>query len=103
MSDQIATISTRRRWLFDLGIASACLAAVGVVFCFTDPFPLVHLPDGASMTNPWDDHVFVATIVVSILASALGAFGRGLSRALLIATGLILVFLTVGGYIQNHV
>lgn len=103
MSDEIATTFSRRQWLFGFGVVSAALAVVGVVLCFTVPFPTVKLPDGSVSISPWDDRVLFATIALSFLASALGGFGRRLPRILAIASGPVLALLAVAGFIQNHV
>ncbi len=103
MSDRVAGIAPWRRRLFAAGIALICLGMVGTTLCFAAPFPLVKLPDGSLMVNPWDDRILIATVVVSLLASILVAFGRGLSRTLLIGAGPILAFIAACGYVQNHV
>jgi len=103
MNDRIGAVAPWRRWLFAAGVVSICLGALGTVICFTVPFPLVHLANGGLMVNPWDDRVLRATVIASLLASGLAAFGRGLPRILLISAGPVLAFIALCGYVQNHV
>jgi hypothetical protein len=103
MSDRSADTAVRGRSLFGAGIAVCCLGAIGVVLCFTVPFPLIHLPNGVLTENPWDQRVLRATVLASLLASVLALFGRGVPRMLLVTLGMILALLAVLGYVQKHV
>jgi hypothetical protein len=92
-----------RKSLFRASIVTALLSAIAVFVDWTAPFPLVPWGEGGYAINPWDERVFGIGLVLCVATIALGAFGRGLWRWLLMAAGLFFFAFSVMCFVQNHV
>ena len=82
---------------------TSVLSAIGAFVCWESPFPLIPWGAGGYQTNPWDERVFIGAVSTSLLTAILAAFGRGGLRVLLILIGLVLLALSVFGFVSNHV
>jgi hypothetical protein len=98
MSNELSGSHAWRERLFSLSIPTAVLSGTGTVICWANPFPLT-AHDGGYSINPWDDRVFVATLLLSVLTAILGCFGRRAPRVVLAAAGVILFFLSYFGWL----
>jgi hypothetical protein len=90
-------------WLFRLGIVAAMFTLVCLGVFWSDPFPLVHHVNGDLSINPWFDRFFAITSCSAFATILLALFGHGAKRLLLVAGGLLLLFLTYGALLSNGV
>jgi hypothetical protein len=101
-SEDPVRCGTRKR-IFITSIAASVLGAIGCAICWAAPFPLVPWGEGGYAVSPWDDRVLVASVVLLMLGIALSLFGRGIPRLFLIAIDIVLIALSILGYVGNHV
>ena len=69
-----------------------------------EPVSPDHLGDeGGYQTNPLDLKVLIGSVSLSLLTVGLAFFGRGWPGFTLIIVGLLLLLLSVFGFVSNHV
>jgi hypothetical protein len=103
MSEGGNGLSKWRAVIFRFSFAAAASSAIAMVIDWTVPFPLIKYADGSYSISPWDDRAFGAGLVLCVVTIALAGFGRGVWRLLLIAVALLLLTLSVLGFVRNHV
>ena len=103
MSDHQRTLTQRRKVLFGGCVIATGLSAFCAVGCWISPFPLVSSGNGGYSTNPLDEYLLCISVLLPLLAVALAFWGRGLLRLLFIGIGLLLLVLSVFGFVANHV
>jgi hypothetical protein len=92
-----------RVWLFRLGVVAAMFTLVCLGVFWSDPFPLVHHGNGDLSISPWFNRFFAITSCGAFATILLALFGHGAQRLLLVAGGLLLLFLTYGALLSNGV
>jgi len=96
------TDTTWRTVLFSIGVIAAMLSAGAAVCPWFDPFPLISDGQGGYRLNPLEDRVLAAGLLTGLVSMIFGAFGKRVSRVLLIAFGLLLIAVNVVGWLGNH-
>jgi len=103
--DRLPNETTDSRWrvvLFGIGVIAAMLSAGAAVCSWLDPFPLISDGQGGYRLNPLEDRVLAAGLLTGLVSIIFGAFGKRVSRVLLIAFGLLLIAVNVVGWLGNH-
>jgi hypothetical protein len=88
--------------LFNWGIFFSVLSVLITMSFWIDPYPLVSTPDGG-YSIAWLDLAWEVAIGTACCSILLALFGRGVSRILLVASGITLLVLIYGSILQNGV
>ena len=97
--------TTDQKWrtlLFSIGVISALLSAGAGICSCVDHFPLLANGQGGYRQNPTEDLVLFAGLLTGLASMAFGAFGKGVGRILLIATGLLLTVFNLLAWLGNN-
>jgi hypothetical protein len=105
LEDPLLNKTTDAKWrtvLFSIGVLAALLSAAAAVCSWLDPFPLISDGQGGYRLNPLEDRVLVAGLLTGLVSMILGAFGKRVSRVLIIVFGFLFIALNVLGWLGNH-
>ena len=92
-----------RMVVFSIGVIAALLSAVAGAYTWLYHFRLISDGQGGYLLNPLEDRVLVAGLLTGLVSMILGAFGKRVSRVLLIVFGfLLLIAFNVLGWLGNH-
>lgn len=97
--------TANQKWrsvLFSIGGVAAVFSAAAGVCSWVDPFPLLSDGRGGWRLNPLEGWVLIAGLSTGFATLVLGAFGKRVSRVLLIVIGILLMLLNVFGWLGNH-
>jgi len=95
-------LSRVRLTLFRCGLLMSIICSFMVFSSWFNPFPL--LSDGhGGYSNIRNSMLFDAGLFTAFLTAGLAVFGRGRSRLLLAASGLVLVFVAFAALLSNGV
>jgi len=95
-------LSKIRLILFRCGLLMSVVCSLTVLSSWFNPFPL--LPDGqGGYSNIRNSRLFDTGLCTAFLTVGLAAFGRGQSRLLLAASGLVLTLVAFAAFLSNGV
>lgn len=78
------------------------ISAAAGICSWVDPFPLLSDGGGGSRLNPLETWTLMAGISAGFATFILGAFGKRVSRVLLVLLGPLLIVFNILGWLGSH-